>query len=66
MARKSVPKPWQVADLQFVEIEIKHRSDTQVRIEFACGVCIILASREQIPLVARLVEAIRRVKGVGA
>ena len=66
MARKSVPKSWQVADLQFVEIEIKHRSDTQVRIEFTCGVCVVLASKEQIPLVARLVEALRRVKGVGA
>jgi hypothetical protein len=52
MARKTTPKPWQVADLNFVEIEITHRTDTQMRIEFGCGLRLVIASEEQIPLAA--------------
>ncbi len=65
MARKTIPKPWQVTDLNFVEIEITHRSDTQMRIEFACGLRLVIASEEQIPLAARLVDTLRHIKGAG-
>jgi hypothetical protein len=65
MARKTTPKPWQIADLNFVEIEITHSTDTQMRIEFACGLRLVIASEEQIPLAARLVQTLRHVKGVG-
>ena len=33
LARPS-PKPWRVADVTFVEIEIAHRTDTHLRVEF--------------------------------
>lgn len=38
MPSSSVPKPWRVADVTFVEIEIRHPSERQMRVEFGCGV----------------------------
>ena len=63
MSRKTIPKPWRVADVTFIEIEITHRTDTQMRIEFACGLRVVIAHESQIPLAARLVETLRAGKG---
>jgi hypothetical protein len=63
MSRKNIPKPWRVADVTFVEIEITHRTDTQMRIEFECGLRVVIADGSQIPLAARLIETLRAGKG---
>lgn len=62
MAKRSIPKPWRVADVTFVEIEIIHRSDRQMRVEFECGLRVIIADDSQVPLAARLIETLRREK----
>lgn len=59
MAKRSIPKPWRVADVTFVEIEISHRTDRQMRVEFECGLRIVIAEDSQIPLAARLIETLR-------
>ena len=41
MTKRSIPKPWRVADVTFVEIEI---IDRQMRIEFECGLRVVIAS----------------------
>ena len=63
MSSKTIPKPWRVAAATFVEIEITHRTDSQMRVEFACGLRIAIADERQIPLAARLVETLRVGKG---
>lgn len=59
MAKRSIPKPWRVADVTFVEIEITHRTERQMRVEFECGLRIVIAEDSQIPLAARLIETLR-------
>jgi hypothetical protein len=59
MPRKTIPKPWRVADVTFVEIEITHRTDMQLRVEFGCGLRVVIADERQIPLAARLIETFR-------
>jgi hypothetical protein len=62
MAKRSIPKPWRVADVTFVEIEITHRSDRQMRVEFECGLRVVIADDSQVPLAARLIDTLRREK----
>ena len=59
MARKTIPTPWRVADVTFIEIEITHPTDRQMRVEFECGLRVVIADDSQIPLAARLIEALR-------
>ena len=59
MAKRSIPKPWRVADVTFVEIEISHRTDRQMRVEFECGLRVVIADDSQVPLAARLIETLR-------
>ncbi len=59
MAKKTIPKPWRVADVTFVEIEISHRTDRQMRVEFDCGLRLVIADERQIPLAARLIDTLR-------
>ena len=59
MTKRSIPKPWRVADVTFVEIEITHRTERQMRVEFECGLRIVIAADSQIPLAARLIETLR-------
>jgi hypothetical protein len=59
MAKRSIPKPWRVADVTFIEIEITHRTERQLRVEFECGLRIVIADDNQIPLAARLIETLR-------
>lgn len=62
MAKRSIPKPWRVADVTFVEIEITHRTERQLRVEFECGLRVVIGDDSQIPLAARLIETLRRGK----
>ena len=64
MSSSSVPKPWRVADVTFVEIEIRHPSERQMRVEFGCGLRLLIADPSQIPLAAELIETLRAGKGV--
>jgi len=59
MAKKTHPKPWRVADVTFVEIQIAHPTDRQLRVEFECGLRILIADESQIPLAARLIDTLR-------
>lgn len=59
MAKRSIPKPWRVADVTFLEIEITHRTERQLRVEFECGLRVVIADDRQIPLAARLIETLR-------
>ena len=54
MSRKTIPKPWRVADVTFVEIEIAHPTDAQMRIKFECGLHVVMADESQTALAARL------------
>lgn len=59
MPSKTIRKPWRVADVTFVEIEISHWTDTQLRVEFDCGLRLVITDERQIPLAARLIETLR-------
>lgn len=59
MPGKTIRKPWRVADVTFIEIEISHRTDTQLRVEFDCGLRVVIADERQVPLAARLIETLR-------
>jgi len=59
MPSKTIRKPWRVADVTFIEIEISHRTDTQLRVEFDCGLRVVIADERQVPLAARLIETLR-------
>lgn len=64
MAKKTIPKPWRVADVTFVEVEIARPADTRMRVEFECGLRVVIADDSQIPLAARLIETLRAGKEV--
>jgi len=59
MPSKTIRKPWRVADVTFIKIEISHRTDTQLRVEFDCGLRVVIADERQVPLAARLIETLR-------
>jgi hypothetical protein len=59
MPSKTIRKPWRVADVTFIEIEINHRTDTQLRVEFDCGLRLVITDERQVPLAARLIETLR-------
>ena len=59
MSSSSVPNPWRVADVTFVEIEIRHPSERQMRVEFGCGLRLVITDPSQIPLAAALIEKLR-------
>lgn len=59
MSSSSTPAPWRVADVTFFEIEIRHPSDCQMRVEFACGLRLVITEECQIPLAAALIETLR-------
>ena len=64
MSPSSVPKPWRVADVTFVEIEIRHPSERQMRVEFGCGVRLVITDASQLALAVALIETLRAGKGV--
>lgn len=64
MSSSSIPAPWRVADVTFVEIEIRHRSERQMRVEFGCGVRLVITDASQLALAASLIETLRAGKGV--
>lgn len=58
MPSKTIRKPWRVADVTFIAIEISHRTDIQLRVEFDCGLRVIIADERQVLLAARLIETL--------
>ncbi len=64
MSFSSVPKPWRVADVTFVEIEIRHPSERQMRVGFGCGVRLVITDASQLALAASPIETLRAGKGV--
>ena len=59
MSISNIPKPWRVADVNFIEILIESPVDRQMRIEFANGVRLVIARPEHIPLAAELIDTLR-------
>ena len=59
MAKHTIPQPWRVADVTFIEVEITHRTNTQMRVEFECGLRIVITDEGQIPLAAALIATLR-------
>lgn len=59
MHAPSIPAPWRVANATFVEIEIRHPSDRQLRLEFGCGLRLVITDERQIPLAAQLIANLR-------
>ena len=64
MSSSSIPATWRVADVTFVEIEIRHPSERQMRVEFGCGVRLVITDASQLALAASLIETLRAGKGV--
>lgn len=59
MSSSSIPAPWRVAEATFVEIEIHHSFDRQLRLEFGCGLRLVITDARQIPLAAELIKTLR-------
>lgn len=64
MSSSSIPVPWCLADVAFVEIEIRHPSERQMRVELEGGVRIVITDTSQIALAAALIETLRAGKGI--
>ena len=58
MSPSSVPEALRVADATFIEIEIRRPSDRQLRVEFACGLRLVITNSSQVPLAASLIETL--------
>jgi hypothetical protein len=54
-----VPQPWCVAGATFVEVQLLQPSDRQLRIEFGCGLRLVITDASQVPLAAALIETLR-------
>ncbi len=52
MSSLTVPKPWRVADVNFIGLFTKSPTDRQMCIEFANGIRPVVADSKQIPLAA--------------
>ena len=50
--------------MTFVEFEIRHPSERQMRVEFGCGVRLVITDASQPALAASLIETLRAGKGV--
>ena len=59
MSSTSNPDPWRVNDATFVEIEIRNPTDRQLRLEFGCGLRLVITDVGQVPLAAKLIEKLR-------
>ena len=60
MEKNHSSRIWKAAEVTFVEIELGHPTDRQLRIEFESGVRLIIADDSQLPLAAKLLHFIRR------
>ena len=59
-------KVWKAAEVSFIEVELSQLTDQQLRIEFECGVWLIIADQSQFPLAADLIRFIRRSEEVSS
>ena len=66
MQKNESSKIWKAAEVSFVEVELAHPSDRQLRIEFQSGVRLIIADESQFPLAAKLIHFIRTAEDVSS
>ena len=66
MKKSHSSKIWKASEVTFVEVELGRPSDHQLRIEFNCGVRLIIADDSQFPLAAKLIHFIRRSEEVSS
>jgi hypothetical protein len=66
MEKNHSSRIWKAAEITFVEIELSHPTDRQLRIEFQSGVRLIIAEDNQLPLAAKLIHFIRRSEEVSS
>ena len=66
MKKSYSSKIWKASEVTFVEVELGRPSDHQLRIEFNCGVRLIIADDSQFPLAAKLIHFIRRSEEVSS
>jgi hypothetical protein len=66
MEKNDSSKVWKAAEVTFIEAELGHPSDRQLRIEFESGVRLIIADDSQFPLAAKLIHFIRRSEEVSS
>ena len=59
-------KVWKAAEVSFIEVELSQATDQQLRIEFECGVRLIIGDQSQFPLAADLIRFIRRSEEVSS
>ncbi len=64
MSIPSVPQPWRVADATFIEVRLRQPSDRQLRVEFGCGLRLVITDVSQVPVAALLIETLRAGKEV--
>ena len=60
---RSEKERWAVSDVKFVEVKIASRSDQQMRVEFDCGIRVVIADESQVPLAAAVIDALRKASG---
>lgn len=66
MDKNHPSKIWKAAEVTFIEVELAHPADRQLRVEFNCGVRLIIADDSQLPLAAKLINLIRRSQEVSS
>lgn len=66
MQKNESSKIWKAAEVSFVEVELAHPSDRQLRIEFQSGVRLIIVNESQFPLAAKLIHFIRKAEEVSS
>lgn len=66
MQKNKSSKIWKAHEVSFVEVELTHLSDRQLRIEFQSGVRLVIADESQFPLAAKLINFIRRTEEVSS
>ena len=62
MPRCKTPKPWSVADVNFVEVEISHPRERQMQLLFENGIQLTVGDDSQIPLAAELITHLRKLE----
>lgn len=58
----SSKKPWPVADVAFVEVQIQHPRERQMHIFFEDGPRLVIGDFDQIPLAAELIRHLRKLE----
>ena len=60
MPNSKHPKPWTVQEVRYVEVSLSDLTTRHLHIEFEHGIRIVVASEDQLPLAAQLIEHLRQ------